>query len=46
MDKEEKKLLSAKDKKYDANVVVSYSFPDVKLFVDWFHNHFYECKSV
>ena len=44
MDREEKKLPSAKDKKYDANVMVSYLFPDVMLFVDWFHNYFYECK--
>jgi len=46
MDREEKKLPSAKDKKYDANVMVSYSFCDVKLFVDSFHIYFYECKSV
>ena len=46
MDREEKNLPSAKDKKYDANVMVSYLFPDVKLFVDSFHIYFYECKSV
>jgi hypothetical protein len=44
MDKEEKKPPSAKDKKCDESIVVSYSFPGIKLFMEWFHNYFYECN--
>jgi hypothetical protein len=46
MDKEEKKLPSTMDKKCNANVTVSYSFPGVMLFMDRFQTIFMNSTAV